>query len=447
MKKIYFLIIMTTLCLMQGNAQFQVNGLTYEPVSNTVYEGKYQHVRLIAADVNLSGNIVIPELPGTFEDGVVIFRVTEIGKLYPTGGAYSDPFDGCEHITSVTVPKSVTNIVWNVFGNRGLTAIHVDEANTTYTSVDGILYSKDKTSLITCPRGKTGEVVIDRSTLHVINLAFQGRTEITSLIIPHSVQTIEAGCLYYMPRLTSVNVEADNSAYSSANGVLFNKEKTAVVRYPPAKTETAYTIPDTAEEISFAAFEGCTNLASVLIPHSVKKIDKLAFESSGLTAVAIPASVTYLGDAAFRCEWLNDVTVFWTDPASTLFESNPEGYIFSPFLPDVSAVTLHVPPGATAAYLASDVWKEFNIVDDAPVTGITNVETQASIIHSHPATDFITISGLQGNETLDFYAISGQRMLSCKATGETENIPVGHLPAGVYFVKTGTGESLKWIKK
>ncbi|MCL1942650.1 MAG: leucine-rich repeat protein [Candidatus Azobacteroides sp.] len=67
-------------------------------------------------------------------------------------------------------------------------------------------------------------------------------------------------------------------------------------------------------------------------------------------------------------------------------------------------------------------------------------------VFPNPATDYITISGLQGGETLYFYTIGGQLLFSRQAAGETERIAVGHLPAGLYFVKTG-GKTLKWVKQ
>jgi len=83
-----------------------------------------------------------------------------------------------------------------------------------------------------------------------------------------------------------------------------------------------------------------------------------------------------------------------------------------------------------------------------PATSIISVkETDKLSIYPNPVADFATISGLQGDETLHFYTISGQLLFPRKATGKMENIPVSHLPAGVYFVKTSNGQTFKWMKK
>jgi len=72
---------------------------------------------------------------------------------------------------------------------------------------------------------------------------------------------------------------------------------------------------------------------------------------------------------------------------------------------------------------------------------------QNIIVFPSPTTDFITISGLQGNETLRFYNINGQLVLTRKASGEMENVAVGNLPAGIYLLKVDNGQIIKWIKR
>jgi len=92
------------------------------------------------------------------------------------------------------------------------------------------------------------------------------------------------------------------------------------------------------------------------------------------------------------------------------------------------------------------------LIDDISVSyagsmGINSIDKKAIVIYPNPATDFITISGLQNNEKLDFYTVDGQLLFTHKTTKETEYITVSHIPTGMYFVKTGNGQILKWIKQ
>ena len=85
---------------------------------------------------------------------------------------------------------------------------------------------------------------------------------------------------------------------------------------------------------------------------------------------------------------------------------------------------------------------------DPSYTGIKELQHPSNIsVSQNSAIDFITISGLQSGETLYVYNISGHLLFSRKATSEKEQVAVGHLPAGIYLVKTSNGQILKWIKK
>jgi hypothetical protein len=98
-------------------------------------------------------------------------------------------------------------------------------------------------------------------------------------------------------------------------------------------------------------------------------------------------------------------------------------------------------PDAALSILTSDITYEGSF------TSIKQVIDKPTItISPNPATNFITISGLQGNETLHFYNMNSSLLLSHKATSETENISISHLPVGVYIVKISGKKTLKLIK-
>ena len=199
-------------------------------------------------------------------------------------------FSSCESLTSVTIPNSVTSIGDDAFQScTSLTSINVGESNTNYSSQDGVLFNKDKTELIRYPIGNTR----------------------TSYIIPNSVTSIDSWAFDGCTSLTSINVEESNANYSSQDGVLFNKDKTELIRYPIGNTRTSYIIPNSVTSIGDSAFFGCTSLTSVTIPDSVTSIVDLAFSfCSSLTSVTIPNSVTSIGQIAFGdCESLTSITI------------------------------------------------------------------------------------------------------------------------------------------
>ena len=200
-------------------------------------------------------------------------------------------FEDCSSLTSITIPDSVTSIDdWAFNGCEKLTQINVDTANTVYSSENGVLFSKDKTKLIIYPEGKAD----------------------TSYFIPNSVTSI--GNYYAFDgcsKLNQINVDTANTAYSSMNGVLFDKDKTELIRYPEGKADASYSIPDSVTSIGNCAFSGCSSLTSVAIPDSVTSIGWSAFEDcSSLTSVTIPDGVTSIDSSTFSgCSSLTSITI------------------------------------------------------------------------------------------------------------------------------------------
>lgn len=96
--------------------------------------------------------------------------------------------------------------------------------------------------------------------------------DLTSVVIPDRVTTVFGLNFTDCQKLTSISVGDGNPYFSSENGVLFNKDKTQLVRYPAGKKDTLYIIPDSVTEILDFAFSGCSNLTGIVIPQSVTSI-------------------------------------------------------------------------------------------------------------------------------------------------------------------------------
>jgi len=118
-------------------------------------------------------------------------------------------FNNCESLTSITIPASVTSIGGSAFSIcTSLTEINVAAGNNAFTSENGILYSKDKTSLRSYPAGKTGNsFTIPNSVIDIGWGAFQGSTSLTSVIIPASVTSIGNNAFSNCEKLTSVTFQ------------------------------------------------------------------------------------------------------------------------------------------------------------------------------------------------------------------------------------------------
>jgi hypothetical protein len=151
-------------------------------------------------------------------------------------------FYSCIDLKSVTIPASITSI--------GCRAFYYCKALET--------------------------IIIPNSVMSIGDGAFSACIGLSSITVPNSVKYIGNDVFSYCTGLTEINVDCNNPNYLSENGVLFNKDKTTLIKYPAGKTG-AYVIPDSVIYISDSAFSYCTALTSITMGKNVKYIHDKAF--------------------------------------------------------------------------------------------------------------------------------------------------------------------------
>ncbi len=211
-------------------------------------------------------------------------------------------FFSCTNLTSMTIPDSVTSIGDSAFsGCSALTSISVGVNNPAYSSVNGMLFSKDGKTLI---RGVNGDVAIPNGVTSISPNAFSDCRGLTRVTIPDSVTSIGSYAFYRCIGLTSFSVSGNNPAYSSVNGMLLTKDGKTLIQ----GVNSDVTIPNGVTTISGWSFVDCDRLTNVTIPDTVTSIGYSAFYGcSGLTHVTIPASVTSIAAWAFSCNNLSAI--------------------------------------------------------------------------------------------------------------------------------------------
>ena len=128
----------------------------------------------------------------------------------------------CTGLTSIDIPKSTEKILWDFETCSALISINVHPDNDVYSSIDGVLFSKDKTELIFFPQGKSGDYVIPETVLCINREAFGECTNLTSVTIPESVIEIdEEGCIYSCS--AHITVHPQNPVFESKDGKLMKK--------------------------------------------------------------------------------------------------------------------------------------------------------------------------------------------------------------------------------
>lgn len=197
-----------------------------------------------------------------------------------------DAFDGCVGLTSITIPASVIRIGEDVDkaedafdGCTSLTGITVAEANGVYTAEDGVLFNKDKTTLLLCPEGKSGSYTIPPSVTSIVYCAFETCAKLTDVTMPNSVTSIGGSAFYKCTGLISITISEGVTAIGAR-------------AFQNCTGLTSITIPAGVTSMGEAAFSGCTGLTSLTISEGVTAIGARAFQDcTGLTSITIPASV------------------------------------------------------------------------------------------------------------------------------------------------------------
>lgn len=275
----------------------------------------------------------------------------------PVAAVSGSAFEFCGGLTSVTFPESVTSIGgYGFLQCRNLTAIEVSPLNANYSSLDGVLFDKDRTTLLKFPAAKTGTYTLpgsvtaidagalasctgvtaigmpagvtrigDDAFLNCLSLtsltvpasvtsigsrAFSGCTSLTSIFIPAGVAALGDGAFRECKGLTAIEVDPLNPNYSSLDGVLLNKSRSQLIQFPEGRPG-AWSIPNSITEIPEFAFARCAGLNSITIPGSVTSIGAAAFvDCASLTSISIPWGVTSIGGNTFwKCRGLVSVSI------------------------------------------------------------------------------------------------------------------------------------------
>lgn len=391
---------------------FTVDGVTYtitDATNKTVAIGT--GISTAAINSSTVGTFTIPSSVSYNGDN---YAVTAIGDdafdwcedltsvLIPNSvtSIGNDAFWGCTKLSSVTIPNGVKSIGWWAFMNCNslvsleipasvtsignlalfctkLEAINVNVDNANYSSVDGVLFNKNGTTLVQYPLGRTNKSYTIPSSVTSIGVdAFRGSysesCDLISVTIPSSVSSIESGAFDFCAKLISINIpssvisignaafancaslnsiiiDESNVNYSSIDGVLFNKNQTTLIQYPSGRINKSYSIPTTVNSIEDNAFGIYSSYSS---------------SSAGLSSITIPSSVNSIGATAFyHCVNLSSIYITNKAPSNITLK-------YSPFLSvPISACTLYVPTGTKSLYASSSQWGTFgNIVEAAACT-------------------------------------------------------------------------------
>ena len=251
-----------------------------------------------------------------------------------------------EVLTSIYIPESVIEISIDAFfAAPNLASINISPNNMVYASVDGVLYSKDLTTLIKYPVAKVGATFDIPAGVTTIGFgAFAHATNLTSVNIPASVQTIETSAFMSCSALTSITIPEGVTTISG--GVFANCHSLSSINLPESITSieenafsycdalTSFTVPSGVTSIPKGAFSYCKSLADIKLHDKITRIGPQAFYyCSSLKQITIPASVTRIYERAFsNCTSLESVVI--PDGTTKIYEGTFQ------FCPSLVSVTI-----------------------------------------------------------------------------------------------------------
>lgn len=149
--------------------------------------------------------------------------------------------------------------------------------------------------------------------LEIGEAAFSGCGKLQKMYLPASLEKISYDAFPVdgyvslfrssIAELEDIEVDPQNKYFCSVDGVLYNKDKTVLIKMPPNYAVQKFSVPEGTITIGADAFKNCENLQEIIFPSSLKVIDSGAFENVPLQSIHIPANVMEIGDSAFyRCK-------------------------------------------------------------------------------------------------------------------------------------------------
>ena len=242
-----------------------------------------------------SENLVVPDqingLPivgvnslASWENGSYIKSVTVPDSVKLLSADWTD---NLENLEEINIGKGVTYLDYSMFVSiYNLKAVNVSAQNSNYASVDGVVYTKDKSTLVFYPIAKGLEYTVPKG--------------VTDFSI-----------LYNEPyKDVTIKTDSANGSFVSKDGVLYSADMKTVIRCDSEKSGS-YTMPASVTTIRDNAFSGCEKLTEVKISESVTDIVYAAFaDCTALASVTLPSKLNSIGDFAFGgCTALKSISV------------------------------------------------------------------------------------------------------------------------------------------
>lgn len=272
----------------------------------------------------------------------------------------------------------------------------------TYESRDANNYNTLPSKLVI-----PSQVIHDEQSYTVIRIddnTLEYSTNISKLHIPSTISFIAHSGIY-TPSIEEYIIADENPFYCSLDGIIYTKDKTDLVQYPPHKQDSIYFIPNGVQTLQTTSFFNADYIYELQLPLSLKKVDGLAFYGQRLETIILQDSVQSIDSWAFSvCPSLKKLVLgnqLNSVPFMFLAHYQPILVECRTIIPPICAIdqtqsayinqsTLLVPRKAVKEYQQAEGWKEFgNILPIEPPITETADGAIVSWIQNFSATGYI----------------------------------------------------------
>ena len=197
---------------------------------------------------------------------------------------------------TLTVPKDADSFdqleLAKLMELRDLERIEVDPENENFCSVDGVLYTKDKSKLVKLPtKYPVVDFTVPEFVTEIGDFAFGGCALLESVAIHKDVAEISKTGFCYSQALKKIEVAEENERYRSVDGALLTKDDCTLMCVPAGIEQEEYAVPEEGVgTIGYLAFADCHAIKSIVVPEGVEKIEALAFYKCDIESITLPRS-------------------------------------------------------------------------------------------------------------------------------------------------------------
>lgn len=252
----------------------------------------------------------ITVIPGGLFAGCVKLKTVKLSNNLRT--IENDAFRWCESLTTITIPEKVRKILANPFMECSkLTKINVNKNNKTYISIDGILFTKSKKTLVIYPLGKKNSAYsVPKTVYKIAENAFSESSSIKTIKMTNSVKRIEDNAFAHCYRLKNVTLsqrltyigeqvfndtEFNDTDSNWKNGYLYCGNALISVK----QNLKQVTVKKGTRILGTRAIDLCENLKKVTLPEGLLYINDYALhDDTKLSTLTIPKSVKEIGKDA-----------------------------------------------------------------------------------------------------------------------------------------------------